>query len=149
MIDEPMTDFPRPVNRTDQAARVPPPAHGAAHVLAAARYSGGGAKRLLGETAFRHELILFAVIVSGFLLSGAAAVSYLIAGGLFLLLAAAEALNTAIEIVENQISPQWSSSARDAKDLGSFAVFCLLAANVIHALYVIAAPLIAGNTILT
>ena len=144
-----MTISHQPINRTHQPERVPPRAHGAAHVLAAARYSGGGAKRLLGETAFRHELILFVVIVLGFVLSGAAAASFLIAGGLFLLLAAAEALNTAIEIVVDRISPQWSSSARDAKDLGSFAVFCLLATNVVYALYVIISLLLAGNTILT
>nr|WP_306263495.1 diacylglycerol kinase [Pararhizobium sp. IMCC3301] len=148
-----MTISHQPINLPHQPAhqpeRVPPRAHGAAHVLAAARYSSGGAKRLLGETAFRHELILFAVIVFGFVLSGAAFASYLIAGGLFLLLVAVEALNTAIEIVVDRISPQWSSSARDAKDLGSFAVFCLLAANMLYALYVIVSPLVAGNTILT
>ena len=52
--------------------------------------------------------------------------------GLFVLMAmavlAAEALNTAIETIVDEISPQRSEFARRAKDLGSAAVFFLLVA---------------------
>lgn len=116
---------------------VPPREHGFSHVVAATRYSAGGAGRLFAETAFRHECVLFAAILAGFGLIGAGIGNYLVAASLFFMLAAAEALNTAIEIIVDQISPQWSSAARDAKDLGSFAVLCLLAVNGVYAAYVI------------
>jgi len=48
---------------------------------------------------------------------------------LMLLLFSIEALNTAIEEIVDRVSPEFSSAARNAKDLGSFAVFCLLMAN--------------------
>ncbi|WP_407926015.1 diacylglycerol kinase [Cochlodiniinecator piscidefendens] len=40
-----------------------------------------------------------------------------------------EALNAAVECIVYRISPGFSEFARDAKDLGSFAVFCLFVAN--------------------
>lgn len=128
---------------------VPPRQHGLAHILAAIKYSASGAGRLLGETAFRHECVLFVLILLGFGLSGAKLGSYLVAASLFFILVAAEALNTAIEIIVDQISPHWSVAARDAKDLGSFAVLCLLLANVAYAAYVIFESLLRGNAILT
>ncbi|NCU20091.1 diacylglycerol kinase, partial [Candidatus Falkowbacteria bacterium] len=39
-----------------------------------------------------------------------------------------EALNTAIECLVDQLSPDWAEFARDAKDLGSVAVACVIAA---------------------
>lgn len=45
-----------------------------------------------------------------------------------LVVLATEALNTALEEVVDLMSPGWSQFARDAKDLGSFAVKCMLAA---------------------
>lgn len=117
---------------------IPARQHGFPHILAATKYSVGGAGRLLGETAFRHECILFLIILLSFGMGGAGLGNYLVAASLFFMLAAAEAMNTAIEIIVDQISPNWSAPARDAKDLGSFAVLCLLAANAAYAIYVIA-----------
>jgi len=51
---------------------------------------------------------------------------------LFLGLFAAEALNTAVEEVVDRISPELSMVAKHAKDLGSFAVFCMLVACGLH-----------------
>ncbi len=48
---------------------------------------------------------------------------------LLLVLAATEALNTAVELIVDRVSPEFSAFAGQAKDLGSFAVFCLLLVN--------------------
>ncbi|NTD87748.1 diacylglycerol kinase [Agrobacterium tumefaciens] len=99
------------------------------HFFAAARYSAGGAKRAWQEAAFRHEVLAFAVLLVIYFLLAAPLETYGIAIGLFLLTIAVEALNTAIEEIVDRISPEFSTTARDAKDLGSFAVFCLLSLN--------------------
>ncbi len=47
-------------------------------------------------------------------------------------LIAVEALNTAIEVLTDHISPEWSRTAKDAKDLGSLAVGLMLVANLAY-----------------
>ncbi|MBU2483970.1 MAG: diacylglycerol kinase [Alphaproteobacteria bacterium] len=111
---------------------------GFAHMFAAARYSLGGVRRLWGETAFRHEVLAFVLISVVFLLSGAPLWGYVGATLLFLLTVSIEALNTAVEEITDHASPNYSEMAKYAKDLGSFAVFCLLMANGIWAAYVLA-----------
>ena len=108
------------------------------HAFAAARYSGGGLKRLWREAAFRQEAVGYACIVVLFAAVGAGSVAHVGALMLFLLLIAVEALNTAIEELVDRVSPETSPMGRHAKDLGSFAVFCLLLANGIWAAYVLA-----------
>ncbi len=110
---------------------------GLRHVFAAASYSFAGLRRLWQEAAFRHEVLAFGVILALFFYVGAAPMQYAIASGLFLLLLAVEALNTAIEALTDGVSPHYSEFARDAKDLGSFAVFCLLLLNGGYALFVV------------
>lgn len=107
-------------------------------MFAAARYSLGGVMRLWGETAFRHEVLAFVVISVVFLLSAAPLWGYVGATLLFLLTVSIEALNTAVEEITDHASPNYSEMAKHAKDLGSFAVFCLLMANGIWAAYVLA-----------
>ena len=104
----------------------PTPVTGPAHVLAAASYSIGGLRRLWSETAFRHEVILFAAGLALFLAVGASANEFLGLIGIFLLLVAVEALNTAIECIVDHLSPDWEEYAKNAKDLGSLAVMCIL-----------------------
>ncbi|WP_340159784.1 diacylglycerol kinase [uncultured Hoeflea sp.] len=111
---------------------------GIAHILAATRYSLGGLRRLLGETAFRHEIVAYMLVIGLFVLSGAPLWGYLGATILFLLTMSIEALNTAVEEITDHASPAYSEMARHAKDLGSFAVFCLLLANGIWAAFVLA-----------
>lgn len=110
---------------------------GIAHVFAAARYSLGGVKRLWGETAFRHETLAFALITGMFLLAGAPLWGFVGAVLLYLLTVSIEALNTAVEEITDHASPNYSEMAKHAKDLGSFAVFCLLLANAIWAVFVL------------
>ena len=110
---------------------------GIKHIFAAASYSIGGIKRLWGETAFRHEVLLYLIVLGIFAAIGANMVEFMGASILALLLIAAEALNTAIEAVVDHISPEWNEFARDAKDLGSLAVMCLLIANGLFLAYVL------------
>lgn len=110
---------------------------GIGHLFAAASYSLGGARRLLGEAAFRHELIAFAVIMVAFIATGADLFQYVVMIILFLLMMAFEAINTAIEEIVDRVSPEISDMGRNAKDLGSFACLCLILANGFYAIYVI------------
>jgi diacylglycerol kinase (ATP) len=112
-------------------------ASGVRRIIAAARYSMQGLVRLWREEAFRHEVIAFAAGLVLFAVVGAGITDYFVFLVLMLILFSVEALNTAIEELVDRISPEISIVGRHAKDLGSFAVFCLLAANGLYALYVI------------
>lgn len=110
---------------------------GFSHLFAAATYSAGGARRLLGEAAFRHELIAFGAAMVIFTVVGASFFQYVAMAILFLLMVAFEALNTAIEEIVDRVSPEISDMGKHSKDLGSFAVFCLIIANAVYAGYVV------------
>ena len=102
---------------------------GPRHLLAAGGYSLGGLRRLWAETAFRHEAQGGVAALALLLWSGATLHDLLGFAVLFLLLVAAEALNTAVEEIVDHLSPGWSTMARNAKDLGSLAVLCAVVAN--------------------
>ncbi len=112
-------------------------ASGVRRIIAATRYSMQGLSRLWKEEAFRHEVYAFGAGLVLFAIIGAAAVDYFVFLLLMLILFSVEALNTAIEELVDRISPEISTVGRHAKDLGSFAVFCLLAANGLFVLYVV------------
>ena len=117
---------------------------GIIHFFAAASYSLGGFKRLIKEAAFRQELLFAAVALILLLAVGATLVELMIAVVLFLIVFAIEALNTAIEEVIDRISPEISSVGKHAKDLGSFAVLCMLTACGIFMLFTIGKHLMFG-----
>jgi diacylglycerol kinase (ATP) len=117
---------------------------GISHFFAAASYSLGGFKRLIKEAAFRQELLFAAVALILLLAVGATLVELMIAVILFLIVFAIEALNTAIEEVIDRISPEISSVGKHAKDLGSFAVLCMLTACGIFMLFTIGKHLMFG-----
>lgn len=120
MDNAPFTPSPEPVFRKETGFR---------HLFAAARYSAQGLARLWKEAAFRHEVLALGAGLVLLGVIGAPLAHYLIFSVLMLLLFSVEALNTAIEEIVDRVSPEFSSAARNAKDLGSFAVFCLLLAN--------------------
>ncbi|MGE0233343.1 MAG: diacylglycerol kinase, partial [Flavobacteriaceae bacterium] len=93
------------------------------HLIAATRYSWGGLRVIIRESAFRHEVIAWIGILVVFFLLGAEPVDYLVSTLLFFITIAVEALNTAIEIIVDRSSPEISDFGRATKDLGSFAVF--------------------------
>jgi diacylglycerol kinase (ATP) len=99
---------------------------GLAHLFAAASYSLAGFRRALGESAFRHEIIMFVAGLVLFAIVGATLAEYLILVILFMILFGFEALNTAVEELVDRVSPEVSNTGKHAKDLGSFAVFCML-----------------------
>lgn len=110
---------------------------GVAHFFAAAGYSAGGLRRLMQESAFRQEaaLILGLVILLAVLGASLPEIAGLLALGLVLV--AVEALNTALEVLVDHLSPDWSAWAKDAKDLGSLAVACVIGGMLIYALAVL------------
>ncbi len=105
------------------------------HFFAAARYSWQGFWRLVKESAFRQELAAF---VAGFIILAFWGVSLqrlLVFVILMLILFAIEALNTAVEELVDRVSPEYSKAGKNAKDLGSFAVACLIGANTLYFLW--------------
>jgi diacylglycerol kinase (ATP) len=116
---------------------------GIAHLFAAGQYSTQGFKRLIQEAAFRHEILAFVAGLVVFGLVGASLLEFLGFVVLMLLMFCVEALNTAIEELVDRISPEISTVGRNAKDLGSFAVFCLIIANGAFTGYVVLTRLLA------
>jgi len=104
----------------------PPRKSGVAHFFAAASYSLAGLTRLARESAFRQEMGLIAALLLLFVALGASLPEMLGLLGLGLLLVAVEALNTALEVLVDHLSPGWSPWAKEAKDLGSLAVACTI-----------------------
>lgn len=112
--------------------------NGFAHLFAAAGYSVGGLRRLMQEAAFRQEAVAAVGLVIAYAVMEVTIAVRLAAVVLFLVLIAMEAINTAIEEIIDRLSPEVSDMARYAKDLGSLAVFCLLAANSLLLVYALA-----------
>lgn len=101
---------------------IPVPRPGPLHVIDAAGYSLAGWRRLWQETAARLEVA--GALAGGLMLAlaGAGLARILIFAGFCLALLIVEALNTALEVLTDRISPEWSIEAKHAKDLGSLAV---------------------------
>jgi diacylglycerol kinase (ATP) len=110
---------------------------GLSHLVAAGSYSFAGFRRALGESAFRHEIIFFFAGLVLFYFVRASAAEFLMLTILFLLVFGFEALNTAIEELVDRISPELSETGKHAKDLGSFGVFCTLAAAALYIAWVV------------
>lgn len=105
------------------------PRKGLLHVVDAAGYSAAGAARLWQETAARLEVLGAGLGALALYAVGASLTQYLILAGLVLAVLVVEALNTAIEVLVDRISPEWSLHAKHAKDLGSLAVGLTLLAT--------------------
>jgi diacylglycerol kinase (ATP) len=116
----------------DNGQKRPSAKSGLAHLVAASGYSAAGLRRLAKESAFRQEVALILGLLVLFAVVGASLpeIAGLVALGLVLI--AVEALNTALEVMVDHLSPGWSAWAKDAKDLGSLAVGCVIAAIVLY-----------------
>ena len=110
---------------------------GVAHFFAAATYSLAGLRRLWREAALRQEVALIGGLMVVFLALGASGAEIVGLLALGLVLVAVEALNTAIEVLVDHLSPGWSAWAKDAKDLGSLAVACVIGVVVLYAAVVL------------
>lgn len=115
----------------------PPRKSGLSHLFAAAGYSLGGLQRLWQESAFRQEVVLIAALLVAFLAFGASPPETLGMLALGLAVIAVEALNTALEVLVDHLSPGWSQFAKQAKDLGSLAVACTIGILVIYSAVVL------------
>ena len=102
---------------------------GLAHLIAATGYSMAGLRRLWQESAFRQETIGGALVLLLLLALDASARQIGLMGVMLLALLAVEGLNTAIEAIVDQLSPDWSVFAKQAKDIASAAVFLMILAN--------------------
>ncbi len=110
---------------------------GIKHLFAATTYSLAALRRLLNEAAFRHEILFYGAGLGGFAFVRASLTDYLILTILFLFMVAAEALNTALEVIIDHLTTDWAEFARDTKDLGSLAVMCMILANAAFIGYVL------------
>ena len=79
------------------------------------------------EASFRLEVLICAVLLPAGLWLGRDAVEKALLAGSLLLVLAAELINSAIEAVIERYGPEWNVLAGRAKDMGSAAVFVLLA----------------------
>jgi diacylglycerol kinase (ATP) len=109
----------------------PPRSTGLAHLIAATGYSLAGLRRLWREAAFRHEVFGAALVLAVLLVAHVPVWVLAVQVMLLLVLFAAEALNTAIEELVDHLTADWAQFAKNAKDLGSFSVMCLLVANTV------------------
>ena len=101
----------------------------AGRVVRAARYSFAGLRSaVLGETAFRQELILAAVLAPIAIWLGENGVERALMVGVLLIVLIVELVNSAIEAVVDRVGTEPHDLSRRAKDLGSAAVFISLMA---------------------
>jgi diacylglycerol kinase (ATP) len=112
------------------------------HTFLATGYSLGGLKRLMQETAAQVEVIYFCVLLVVYWLVGAELIDFALLTFFFLLVFALEALNTAVEVLVDHLTVEIAEFARQAKDLGSFAVFCGLTMMTLYSGWVIYKSLI-------
>lgn len=109
----------------------PSPRTGLPHLIAATGYSLAGLGRLWREVAFRQEVFAGGAGLLILLVSGAAIHSLAIFVMLLMALLAVEAINTAIEVIVDHLSPEWSEFGKQAKDIGSAAVLLMIGVNAI------------------
>lgn len=109
----------------DQLGHIP---RGPSRLLKAARWSWQGlCAAWLNESSFRLEVVLTVVLAPLGLWLGQNGVERALLVGPLLLVLAAELINSAIEAVIERYGPEWNVLAGRAKDMGSAAVFVLLA----------------------
>ncbi|UYK76178.1 diacylglycerol kinase [Xanthomonas sacchari] len=109
----------------DQFGHLP---RGPRRMLMAARWSWQGLRAAwLHESSFRLEVCLFLILAPLALWLGQGAVQQVLMIGSLLLVLAVELLNSAIEAVIERYGPEHHELAGRAKDMGSAAVFVMLA----------------------
>lgn len=100
---------------------------GIARVIAATRYSLKGLELALRtEAAFKQEFGLFLILAPLGLWLGDSNLDKILLVAPLVLVLIVELLNTAVEAVVDRVSPDFHELSRQAKDLGSAAVFLSL-----------------------
>ena len=109
---------------SDTPNQLPPKKKGFPRLFAAARYSMAGLRSAFGsEEAFRLEVVALVLLTPMALWLGESAVERVLLIGSVLLLLIVELLNTAVESVVNRVGLEFHELSRQAKDIGSAAVF--------------------------
>ena len=100
------------------------------HIVYAVGYSMAGLVYMMrSEIAARIEVAAVVLAVLWLAILGRPISDFLVLLMLACILLAVEAVNTAIEVLVDRLSPEQSNFAKVVKDLGSTAVFFLLAAS--------------------
>ncbi|CAN0454504.1 unnamed protein product [Scytosiphon promiscuus] len=100
---------------------------GLARVIAATGYSFAGLKLAIrSEAAFKQEFVLFLLLAPLGIWLGESTVERILLVGVLLIVLIVELLNTAVEAVVDRVSSDFHELSRQAKDLGSAAVFISL-----------------------
>ena len=106
---------------------------GIKHIFYAFKYSWDGVKVAIKETAFSMECICGVIVLAMaclfYFLDWFSMPQAAVLVAAWLLVLAAELLNTAVEKVVDLVSPDYNELAKHAKDLGSAAVAFAVAAN--------------------
>ena len=103
---------------------IPPKRRGIARLIAAARYSFAGLRSAFSsEEAFRLEVLSLIILTPLALYFGQSPVEKALLIGSVLLLLIIELLNTAVEAVVDRVGSEYHELSRQAKDIGSAAVF--------------------------
>ncbi len=109
------------------AGQIPPPARGLSRIIRAAGYSWAGlCYTFKNEAAFRQELVLCLILVPAIILLPLALLAKLYLCGCLALVLICELANTALEVIINHVSPDYSTAAKHGKDIGSALVFVAL-----------------------
>lgn len=117
-----------PEFKEDQTTSVPPPIppkrNGIPRLIAATRYSFAGLRTAFStEEAFRLEVLTLIILTPVALFIGETAVEKVLLIGSIMVLLIVELLNTAVEAVVDRIGSEYHELSRQAKDIGSAAVF--------------------------
>lgn len=108
------------------------------HMYNSAMYSWDGAVVLFRrETSSKIEGIFFCMSILFCLIAARPFQDFMIVTILYMILFAAEALNTAIETIADKLSPEVSIFAKETKDLGSASVGFLLIALLVYHIYMV------------
>ena len=99
---------------------------GLSRIFHAGGYSLAGLKAGWGETAFRQEVILSAILLPIAFWLGQTWVEVALLCGSVILVMVVELLNTGIETAIDRIGTEWHALSKRAKDMGSAAVLLSL-----------------------
>lgn len=111
-------------NSSEHSPTVPPKRKGISRLIAAAGYSFAGLRAAFAsEEAFRMEVVVLVLFSPVAFFLGETGVERALLIGVLILLMIIELLNTAVEAVVDRIGSDYHELSRQAKDIGSAAVF--------------------------
>lgn len=125
---------------TPAQQQIPGRVTGLKRIIRAAGYSWAGlGYTFKNEAAFRQEIVLCLVLAPVIILSPLTLLAKLYLWGCLALVLICELANTALEVIINHVSPEYSEAAKNGKDIGSALVFVALV-NVALSFGVLLAP---------